>query len=139
MSFSSIYDIAGSAMTAQTLRLNTVASNLANADVVSGTEQNGYRAKRPVFSTVLMDARSESGGAKVTISDVVDSPEPLRRRYEPNHPQASDDGYVFYSSVNVVEEMADMMAASRNFETNVDVMTRTRSMQQSVLRLGQNN
>ncbi|WP_064601638.1 flagellar basal body rod protein FlgC [Photobacterium sp. J15] len=136
MSFSTIYDIAGSAMTAQTVRLNTVASNLANADVVSGSEKAGYRAKRPVFSTVMVDLNSPAAGSKVQIDDVVESDEPLRRRYEPNHPKANGEGYVYYSTVNVVEEMADMMAASRNFETNVDVMSRARSMQQSILRLG---
>ncbi|WP_299019591.1 flagellar basal body rod protein FlgC [uncultured Photobacterium sp.] len=136
MSFSTIYDIAGSAMTAQTVRLNTVASNLANADVVSGSEKTGYRAKRPVFSTVMVDLNSPVAGSKVQIDDVVESNEPLRRRYDPNHPQANAEGYVFHSTVNAVEEMADMMAASRNFETNVDVMSRARSMQQSILRLG---
>ncbi|PSU47187.1 flagellar basal body rod protein FlgC [Photobacterium frigidiphilum] len=137
MSFSTIYDIAGSAMSAQTIRLNTVASNLANADVVSGSDKTGYHAKRPVFSTVMTDMDSQVPGAKVQVDDVIESTEPLRRRYEPNHPKANDEGYVFHSTVNVVEEMADMMAASRNFETNVNVMSRARSMQQSILRLGQ--
>ncbi|KLV06611.1 flagellar basal body rod protein FlgC [Photobacterium aquae] len=137
MSFSSIYEIAGSAMTAQTIRLNTVASNMANADVVAGSDAEGYHAKRPVFSTVMMDLDNGTPGAKVKVDSVVESDEPLHRRYEPNHPKADKEGYVFYSTVNVVEEMADMMAASRSFETNVDVMTRARSMQQSILRLGQ--
>ncbi|GAL07339.1 flagellar basal body rod protein FlgC [Photobacterium aphoticum] len=137
MSFSSIYEIAGSAMSAQTIRLNTVASNMANADVVSGSEADAYRAKRPVFSTVMFDMNSAVAGAKVQVDEVIESDEPLLRRYEPHHPQANKDGYVFHSTVNVVEEMADMMAASRNFETNVDVMSRARSMQQSILRLGQ--
>ncbi|MGF1769159.1 flagellar basal body rod protein FlgC [Enterovibrio makurazakiensis] len=137
MSFSSIYEIAGSAMTAQTVRLNAVASNLANADVVSGSEQNGYRAKRPVFETVMIESDGGTQGAMVRIKDVQESTEPLQRRYEPNHPQANQEGYVFFSQVNPIEEMADMMSASRNFETNVDVMTRARSMQQSILRLGQ--
>ncbi|KXI22970.1 flagellar basal body rod protein FlgC [Photobacterium sanguinicancri] len=137
MSFSSIYDIAGSAMTAQSVRLNTVASNIANADVVSGSERDGYRAKRPVFSSVMVDMNDPNAGTRVRIDDVIESDEPLRRRYEPNHPEANKQGYVFHSTVNVVEEMADMMAASRSFETNVDVMSRARSMQQSILRLGQ--
>lgn len=124
-------------MSAQTIRLNTVASNMANADVVSGSELEGYRAKRPVFSTVMFDINSAVAGAKVQVDEVIESDEPLQRRYEPHHPKANKDGYVFHSTVNVVEEMADMMAASRNFETNVDVMSRARSMQQSILRLGQ--
>ncbi|AMG30487.1 flagellar basal body rod protein FlgC [Grimontia hollisae] len=137
MSFSTIYDIAGSAMAAQTVRLNAVASNLANADVVSGSEQTGYRAKRPVFETVMVDKGNGTQGAMVRVKEVLESDAPLQRRYEPNHPLANKEGYVFYSQVNPVEEMADMMSASRNFETNVDVMTRARSMQQSILRLGQ--
>lgn len=137
MSFSTIYDIAGSAMVAQTVRLNAVASNLANADVVSGSEQTVYRAKRPVFETVMIDARNGTQGAMVRIKEMLEADTPLQRRYEPNHPLANQEGYVFYSQVNPVEEMADLMSASRNFETNVDVMTRARSMQQSILRLGQ--
>ena len=139
MSFSTIYDIAGSGMNAQSIRLNTVASNLANADVVSGSENEGYRAKYPVFQTIYLDNNSNSSGALVKVEDVIESDEPLQRRYEPNHPLANNDGYIFTSSVNPIEEMADMMAASRSFETNVDVMNRARSMQQSILRLGQNS
>ncbi|EMD1178575.1 flagellar basal body rod protein FlgC [Vibrio harveyi] len=139
MSFSSIYDIAGSGMNAQSIRLNTVASNLANADVVSGSEQDGYRAKYPVFETVFSDLNANAMTALVKVEDVIESSEPLQRRYEPNHPLANNEGYVFASSVNPIEEMADMMAASRSFETNVDVMNRARSMQQSVLRLGQSS
>lgn len=137
MAFSSIYEIAGSAMTAQTIRLNTVASNMANADVVSGTAAGAYKAKRPVFASVMMDISHGAQGTKVAVQDVVESNEPALQRYEPSHPEANQDGYVFYSTVNIVEEMADMMSASRNFETNVDVMSRARSMQQGILRLGQ--
>ncbi|WP_434357940.1 flagellar basal body rod protein FlgC [Parasalinivibrio latis] len=137
MSFYNIYDIAGSAMLAQTVRLNTVASNLANADVASGSEKTGYHAKYPVFETVMTETNGAMPSAMVRIDGIEESKEPLIRRYDPQHPKADKDGYVFYADVNPVEEMADMMEASRNFETNVDVMTRARSMQQSILRLGQ--
>ncbi|MGL5163267.1 MAG: flagellar basal body rod protein FlgC [Plesiomonas shigelloides] len=137
MSFGDIYDIAGSAMTAQTVRLNTVASNMANVDVTAGSAADAYRARRPVFSTIM--GNTAHGGlatAKVNIRGIEESQAPLTRRYEPKNPQADKDGYVFVSNVNIVEEMADMMAASRSFETNVDVLSRVRSMQQGILRLG---
>lgn len=138
MSFRNIAEIAGSAMAAQTVRLNTVASNLANADTASSSEAAAYRARKPVFAAVM---RSEGGeqvaGAAVRVLDVVESTEPLRKVYEPDNPLANEEGIVFYSNVNSVAEMTDMMAASRAFETNVEVMSRVKSMQQALLRLGE--
>jgi len=134
MSFQDISKIAGSAMAAQTVRLNTVASNLANADSVAGSEGETYRARKPVFTTV-MDASGGAGG-QVQVMDVVESDEPLRKVYEPGHPMANADGMVFYPNVNQVAEMTDMMSASRAFETNVEVLGRIKSMQQSLLKLG---
>ena len=140
MSFSEIYQIAGSAMTAQTLRLNTIASNLANADAGSTTEAGTYRSRKPVFATVYENSQmqtSQRAGARVQIVDVVPVEGELERRYEPGNPVADADGYVFYPNVDVVSEMADMMSASRSFETSVDVLGRARSMQQGLLKLGQ--
>ena len=133
MSFKDISLIAGSAMAAQTVRMNTIASNLANANAVSTTEDEAYRARKPVFSAVL----DGEGVAKVAVLDVVQSSEPLRRVHEPDNPLADADGMVFYANVNEVAEMADMMAASRAFETNVEVMGRIKSMQQSLIRMGE--
>jgi flagellar basal-body rod protein FlgC len=133
MSFKDISQIAGSAMAAQTVRMNTIASNLANANAVATTEAEGYRARKPVFSAVL----DGEGVAKVQVLDVVQSSEPLRRVHEPDNPLADADGMVFYANVNEVAEMADMMAASRAFETNVEVMGRIKSMQQSLIRMGE--
>lgn len=133
MSFKDISQIAGSAMHAQSVRLNTVASNLANADSVSGSEAATYRARKPIFAAIMDD---QSGG-RVQVVDVVDSAEPLRKVYEPGHPMANPDGMVFYPNVNQVAEMTDMMSASRAFETNVEVLGRVKSMQQSLLRLGE--
>ena len=133
MSFKDISQIAGSAMHAQSVRLNTVASNLANADSVSGTEAETYRARKPVFAAIMHD---QSGG-RVQVVDVVDSAEPLRKVYEPGHPMANVDGMVFYPNVNQVAEMTDMMSASRAFETNVEVLGRVKAMQQSLLKLGE--
>ena len=127
-------------MTAQTVRLNTIASNLANAETASATEDDTYKARRPVFAAVykndeLMSNRALTG-ARVQVMDVIETGNAVQR-YEPHNPMASTDGYVYYPDVNVVEEMADMMSASRGFETNVDVLNSVKSMQQSLLRLGE--
>ena len=140
MSFRNIAEIAGSAMTAQSVRLNTVASNLANANSASGKEADVYRARKPVFAAVF-DRHGLTGGqvagASVRVLDVVQSTEAVRKAYEPDNPLANAAGDVFYPNVNPVAEMTDMMAASRAFETSVEVMSRVKSMQQSLLRLGE--
>jgi flagellar basal-body rod protein FlgC len=137
MSFKDISQIAGSAMAAQTVRLNTVASNLANADSVAGTEGETYRARKPVFAAVMNDNLDASAGGRVQVLDVVESAEPLRKVYDPGNPMANADGMVFYPNVNQVAEMTDMMSASRAFETNVEVLARVRGMQTSLLKLGE--
>jgi flagellar basal-body rod protein FlgC len=137
MSFKDISQIAGSAMAAQTVRLNTVASNLANADSVAGTEADTYRARKPVFAAVMNDTLDASAGGRVQVLDVVESAEPLRKVYDPGNPMANADGMVFYPNVNQVAEMTDMMSASRAFETNVEVLARVRGMQTSLLKLGE--
>ncbi|CDG82547.1 flagellar basal body rod protein FlgC [Janthinobacterium agaricidamnosum] len=135
MGFQDISKIAGSAMAAQTVRLNTIASNLANADSVAGSEAETYRARKPVFAA-MFDGGAQDG-ARVQVLDVVESDEPLRKVYEPGHPMANADGMVFYPNVNSVAEMADMMSASRAFESNVEVLGRIKTMQQSLLKLGE--
>ena len=133
MGFKDISQIAGSAMTAQSVRLNTIASNLANADAAAGSEGEAYRARKPVFATMMGGA----AGGGVRVLDVVESAEPLRRAHEPDNPKADADGMVYYTNVNEVAEMADMMSASRAFETNVEVLGRIRGMQQSLLKLAE--
>lgn len=139
MSFNRIYDIAGSAMRAQTVRLDTVASNLANADSVASSEDNAYKALKPVFSTVYQQVKEADGlaSAQVQIEGVVQSEREVIKRLEPDNPLADADGYVYAANVNAVEEMADMMGASRSYENAVEVMNRIGSMQQGLLRLGQ--
>ncbi|MDW1980492.1 flagellar basal body rod protein FlgC [Vibrio sp. Vb0304] len=142
MSFTDIYSITGSAMTAQTVRLNTVASNLANADAVSANPEDAYKALKPVFATVYQKTlmTTENGAypnAEVRIVDVVKNAGDAEKRFEPNNPLANDEGYVFYPDIDVVAEMADMMSATRSFETNVEVLANVKSMQQGLLRLGQ--
>lgn len=132
MTFRNIAQIAGSAMSAQTVRLNTIASNLANAQSATGAEATTYHARKPVFAAIPQD-----GGSSVQVLDVVESTEPLRKSYEPDHPLANDEGMVFYPNVSPVAEMTDMMSASRAFETNVEVLSRLKGMQQSLLKLGE--
>ena len=135
MSFRDITQIAGSAMAAQSVRMNTVASNLANAQSAAGSETEAYHARKPVFAAVV-DHGHGYAGSQVQVLDVVESTEPLRKAYEPDNPLANEEGMVFYPNVNPVAEMTDMMSASRAFETNVEVMQRVKSMQQSLLKLG---
>ncbi|WP_271411282.1 flagellar basal body rod protein FlgC [Pseudomonas sp. Q1-7] len=141
MSFDAIYRIAGSAMNAQTVRLNTVASNLANADSASASATDTYQARKPMFAAVYENGEltrdAGLGGAHVQVLDVVTSGRDPVRRYEPGNPLADRDGYVFYPDVNQIEEMTDMMSATRSFETNVEVLNRVKSMQQGLLRLGE--
>lgn len=142
MAFTDIYTIAGSAMNAQTVRLNTVASNLANADAVSANPNDAYKALKPVFATVYSNTQLAAGkntypNAEVRIVDVVQSKAEAEKRFEPSNPLANDDGYVYYPGIDVVSEMADMMSATRSFETNVEVMANVKSMQQGLLKLGQ--
>ena len=133
MSFKDISNIAGSAMAAQSVRLNTIASNLANADTAAASEADAYRARKPVFAAIM----EHDNGARVQVLDVVESADPVRKVYEPGNPLADADGMVVYSNVNSVAEMADMMSASRAFETNVEVLGRIKSMQASLLKLGE--
>lgn len=133
MSFKDISNIAGSAMAAQSVRLNTIASNLANADTAAPSEAEAYRARKPVFAAVM----ENDAGGRVQVLDVVQSADPVRKVYEPGNPLADAEGMVVYSNVNSVAEMADMMSASRAFETNVEVLGRIKSMQQSLLKLGE--
>jgi len=149
MSLSSVFNIAGTGMSAQTTRLNTVASNIANAETVSSSIDQTYRARHPVFATVLADQAGGTSGSSslfedqgeagqgVQVSGIVEDQSNLEPRYEPNNPAANKDGYVYYPNVNVVEEMADMISASRSFQTNAEIMNTAKTMMQKVLTLGQ--
>lgn len=139
MSLFKIFDAAGSGLNAQSIRLNTTASNLANADSVSSSDNATYRARHPVFSTVLLDNQLGMAGesAGVRVERIVESEAPLRSEYRPDHPLANPEGYIFRSNVNVVEEMADMMSANRSFNSNLEVMNAAKQMLLRTLSLGQ--
>lgn len=145
MALNSIFDIAGSGMAAQSVRLNTTASNLANAQAAAGSEEEAYRARHPVFAQMhqaLMQGNtivttSDESAVGVQVTEIVESQAELERRFEPNHPKADDEGYVYYPNVNVVEEMANMISSSRSFQMNVEMMNSAKTMMQRLLTLGQ--
>jgi flagellar basal-body rod protein FlgC len=146
MSLASVFNIAGTGMSAQSTRLNTISSNIANAETVSSSIDQTYRARHPVFATVFQGAQQggdslfadqDQAGRGVQVLGVVEDQSSLTPRYEPNHPAADASGYVYYPNVNVVEEMADMISASRAFQTNVEMMNTAKQMMQRVLTLGQ--
>ncbi len=140
MSLLDEFDLAGSAMAAQNVRLNTTASNLANAESVSSNMADTYRARHPVFASRLEQAFSLSGSTAaqgVQVLGIVASTAPLNVKYEPHHPLADDAGYVAYPNVNVVEEMADMMSATRSFQLNVEILNSVKSLAERLLTMGQ--
>lgn len=138
MSLFSIFNVAGSAVSAQSQRLNVVASNLANADTVAGPDGQAYRARQVSFQTVLMNQSGQPGSAAgVRVATVTEDATPGRRVHDPKHPAADADGYVTYSNVNAVEQMVDMISASRSYQNNIEVMTTARSLLTKTLQLGQ--
>jgi flagellar basal-body rod protein FlgC len=137
MNMFKIFDVAGSALSAQSVRLNTIASNLANADVVADSPEEAYRSRQPVFSAVLDNVTQDRESARVTVAGIVESQAPVRKEYTPHHPLADAEGYVYTSNVNVVEEMANMISASRSYQSNVEVLNTSKQLLLSTLRLGQ--
>ena len=139
MSSFKIFDAAASGMSAQSVRLNATASNLANADSVGSDPAKVYKARHPVFEAVRagLSSKSASSGAAVRIREIVESAAAPAARYEPGNPLANADGYVYAPNVNVVEEMVDMISASRSYQNNVEVMNTAKEMMLAALRLGQ--
>ena len=135
MSMLNVFNIAGSALNAQSVRLNTTASNLANADSVIAEDGQPYRAKQVVFAAwPVVGGSKDAVGVQVT--QVVESAAPMRLVYEPNNPAANADGYVEMPNVNVVEEMVNMISASRSYQNNVEVMNTARTLLQRTLQIG---
>jgi flagellar basal-body rod protein FlgC len=139
MSLFSVMNIAGSALTAQSVRMNVTASNLANADSAASSVGATYRAREPVFSPNVGDDwdGEDAAAVGVQVAGVVESAAPLRSEYQPGHPLANADGYVFLPNVNVVEEMANMISASRSYQTNVEIMDASKQMLSRTLALGE--
>jgi flagellar basal-body rod protein FlgC len=133
MSLFNVFNVAGSAMSAQSQRLNTTASNLANADSATSASGEAYRAKQVVFEAVPM----EGGSTAVKVREVVEDPSPLKQVYDPKNPLADDKGYVNMPNVNVVDEMVNMLSASRSYQTNVETMNAAKTMLLKTLTIGQ--
>jgi len=136
MSSLRIFDIAGSGMNAQNLRLNIVSSNLANVDAVSSSLEETYRARQPVFRAVLDQSNRRAPAAGVNMVGVVESKAPLVREYAPNHAMADEDGFIYRPNVNTVEEMANMISASRAYQNNVEVLNSARQLMLATINLG---
>lgn len=135
MSLFTIFDVASSGMHAQSHRLNLVASNLANADSAASSTGQTYRARHPVFLAQTLNAGD--GVAGVKMAGVVEDPSPLRKVYDPNNPVADGQGYVSYPNVNPIEEMVNMISASRSYQANSDVMNAAKGLLMKTLSLGQ--
>lgn len=135
MSMFSAFDIAGSAMSAQSQRMNVTASNMANADTIAGPDGETYRAKHVMFQAQAENNRYGVGGVRVT--EVVEDDSPLRRVYMPNHPAADEEGYVAKPNVEPVHEMVNMISASRSYQANVEVFNTTKQMMMQTLSLGE--
>lgn len=138
MSSFSIFDISGSGMNAQSLRLNLVASNISNANSVSSSINQTYKSRQPVFAAELKNIMDKQNAAsKVNVLGVVESQAPSVMEYAPNHPMADQSGYIYKPNVNIVEEMANMMSASRSYQNNVEVLNTAKELVLQTLRIGQ--
>lgn len=137
MSLFNVFDISGSALQAQSIRMNTTSSNLANANSVSSSTGSTYRARHPVFAPLMKEFDEEGANVSVQVLGVVESNTPLRKEHSPDHPMADEEGFIYMPNVNVVEEMANMISASRAYQTNVEVMNSAKQMMLRTLAIGQ--
>ena len=140
MSLFNVFNISGSALNAQTIRLNTTASNLANAESVDGDPAKVYRARHPVFRTMLDQSDSnvddQNASVGVRVQGVVESAAPPVARYQPDHPLANKDGYIYMANVNPIEEMTNMISANRSFATNIDAINTARDLLLKTIAMG---
>ncbi len=136
MSLFDVFSLSGSALTAQNIRLNTIATNLANADSVSSTPEGTYKAQSPVFKAVF-DEFAEGGKAALKVVGIAEDTTPPQKRYEPMNPIADENGFIYISNVNAVEEMSNMMSASRSFQINIEMMNNSKELLLRTLTLGE--
>ena len=137
MSLFDVFGVAGSALSAQKVRLNTIAGNIANADTAASTPERTYRAKSPVFQAVLDQELGSQGVTSVKVLGIVEDQTAPRRQYSPQDPLANEEGYVYLPNINAVEEMSNMMAASRSFQINVELMNTSKELLMRTLKIGQ--
>ncbi len=136
MSLFNVFDTAGSAMNAQSVRMNVTSSNLANAGSVSGNPDNVYRAKHPVFASFQDTLNAQSGVSGVRLDGIVESDAPPTQLYQPGHPEADEEGFVWATNVNAVEEMVNMISASRSYKNNVEIINTTKDLLLQTLSMG---
>ncbi len=138
MSLFNVFDITATGMRAQSMRLNTTASNIANADSVSSSIDQTYRARHPVFAAAMQKAAAGQNEAAIGVDvlGIVESNKPLNIEYAPEHPMADQDGYIYKPNVNVIEEMTNMISASRSYQTNVQLAESAKNMLNKTLLLG---
>ena len=140
MALFNVFDTVGSAMHAQSVRMNTTASNLSNAEVVASSADKVYKARYPVFASIKQQADdmfAQSSSSGVIVKEIVESDLPARKQYQPGHAMADKDGYIYLPNVSAVSEMADMISASRSYQMNVQVLNTTKQLMQRTLQLGQ--
>lgn len=131
-----IFDVAGRSMSAQLVRMNTIASNLANAGNVSGTEETAYRAMKPIFSTTYANNFKDSGISTTEVQGITTSDRKPERVYMPSHPVADESGFVFSAGVNIEEEFVEMLEAKRQYQNNIEVVTTLRALMMHTIRMG---
>jgi len=131
-----VFDTAATGMSAQSLRLNLISSNLANVDSVSSSIDETYRSRQAVFGTIMNQLNVDDPSVGVAVKGVVESQAPLNMEYAPDHPLANEEGYIFRPNVNVVEEMANMISASRSYQSNVEVINTAKQLMSATLQLG---
>lgn len=136
MSLSDVFNVAGSAMNAQSVRMNVTASNLANAGSTSGDPDKVYRARHPVFASFGDTLADQTGVSGVRLEGIIESQAPLQSQYQPDHPDADENGNVYVSNVNTIDEMVNMMSASRSYQNNVEMINTTKDLLLQTLSLG---
>jgi len=137
MSVFKVFDVAGSGMSAQMLRLNTIASNLANANTIATNENEVYQARHPVFESVMQNMGGKNDMAVVRVKSIMQEQTAAIPQYRPNHPLANDEGFVFSPAIDSIAEMADMISASRSYQNNIEVLTTVKEMTLRTLQMGQ--
>ncbi|MGB0936984.1 MAG: flagellar basal body rod protein FlgC [Colwellia sp.] len=138
MSLFNVFDVSATGMSAQSTRLNTTASNIANAESVSSSANEVYRARHPVFAAQMQKfAGEQQSSTGVEVLGIVESDEALKVEYMPQHPLADKDGYIYKPNVNVIEEMTNMISASRSYQTNIQLAESAKNMLNKTLLLGQ--
>ena len=137
MSLNNVFTIAGSSLSAQSARLNTISSNLANADTVASRPEDTYKARYPVFSTVYENNITQSGGGSVRVDGIIESQNEAQKIFDPDHPLADENGHIYKADINTVDEMVNMISASRSYQSSIEAMNTTKQLMLQTLSIGQ--